>query len=229
MQRTAMLSPKYRWGSRKKPSMEVKTSIEGFFIAAVATCRLVVFESQYVVVAIGNDTFHSTRYDYVTSQMRYSTWWNTLYFATDSIAPFILLFSVVIFSVGIKIIVVRREKSQIFEQASTQQQLEIKKQSLAIIRLCFALSFLFVCNQLGYILIAIAVSIRTSPSFACSNDEMIFQIRVLCFVSYSYPVKVSLECLSKSLNFFIYILFTRSFREEFKQSLRKVACHGLSL
>lgn len=199
------------------------TVVEICVVFAVATIRLVVFEAQYAVVAVGNDALGFMKYDYLSSEVTYSAWWNNLYLAANIVTPYVLLFLMIFLYVGIGIVALKRRKSKVFHSTSSQHQQEIQKQSSAILKLCLALSILFVCNQLGYILIGIFVKMYNNIglTFASSYADLLLLVRVYFFTCVSYPTRVSLECLSKSINFFIYFLFTRSFRDEFRQAWRR--------
>lgn len=225
------------WVLRKNLEKEQRgllfTIIEVCLIIALVglRCFMLEVEKSVVVIRIDNSTsdFIEYSWDWVyNSDVIRSIWWTSLAFVIFTIAPCVLLFLMILLSVGIGVIAFKRRKSAVFDQASAQQQQEVRKQSRAIIRLCFVLSFLFVLCQVGYCLNAISILINNQIEYTFTRTyaELVNNVPALAFTYMSSILLVLFECLSKSLNFFAYFLCSLSFREEFRDCLRRIFCRA---
>lgn len=213
------------WKRTEKNIRKLFTLIEILIIIALAGACCLVFEAQYKVIKIGNDTDGFTKYSWdFNDDVIQSKWWNALVLVSCTISPCLLLFSMIFLSIEIGIIAFKRRKSPIFENASTQQQQEIRKQSSAVIKLCFALSFLYVLCQVGYCVSAIATVMDNQHDYKFTSTyfDLEYILRTIHFSLISNTLMAAFECFSKSMNFFIYFLCTVSFREELKDNIRRI-------
>lgn len=152
-------------------------------------------------------------------QVMQSTWFITLVYVSDIILPFLLLIFMLYLAGRICLSIIKRRHSRVHDNASTQQQLQMQKESSAILKLLFVLVAFFVLTQLGYCLYSVSVfGRRQSPaSFAMSLGELSSRIDSILYGTvvglYGYIV----ECISRSTSFYFYYILSGSIRREFRK------------
>lgn len=185
--------------------------------------RFVVSGTSYTAAAVGVDNQTSfTLYSGVTTSWYKSDWFSGLMFFSDTLLPFMLLFSMTSFSIRIAAVVIKRSKSRVHDSAPREQQQQIHEQSAAILKLLFVLMASFLLCQLGYCLHAISIIVKKARvgSFSSGFHELVLYANALLYWDASWLLRTIFECMARSLNFYFYYCLSNSIREEFRKALR---------
>lgn len=193
------------------------TILGGLGITGLSIIRFIryTFRTKVTVDPSYNETVYTTVDNYSITQ---SNWYITLVFISDIILPFILLISMLYFAARVGITIAKRRHSRVHENASTQLQQQLQKESSAMTKLLFVLVSLFVCNQLAYCLYAASIIVlgQSSVSFRSTLSDLRAHISCILFRTSAGSIGYIAECIARSTTFFFYYAFSGSIRREFR-------------
>lgn len=167
------------------------------------------------------DPSDPTMYKYQNTRLSQTVFFTALSQFTDLLLPFLLLIPMVYLSFRIGMAVMKRRQARRRGSLETQQQLKSQQRSAAMLRLLVILVLLFVLNQIGYVLYAISyacVNIKTIE-YSNSYEDLMEYINYNLFFGSAMIVCNTAECLSRSLNFYLYYCFSESSRKQFRRAI----------
>lgn len=205
----------------KKEGKTLITVLSVFIVFTVSAVRFLSSALMFKVSESATDGTGQGTYIYVSTEVSMTVWFTCLQFFSDTILPFIMLFAMVYLSLRIAYVIARRRKSRIHDSASVQQQQAVQQQSVAMLRLLAILVFLYVTNQLGWCIYAIeSYAVRdVTVSYDSSLEDINYFVN-LKYLSWGCALFGGVsECLARSVNFYLYCIFTQSTREDFRRIL----------
>lgn len=201
-----------------------ETLVTGFsviIVLTVSTARFLSAVLLYKPAASATDETGRVTYIPVPTEISQTLWFTCLLFFSQSVLPFLLLFSMLYLSLRIGYVIVKRRKSRIQDSASVQQQQAVQQQSTGMLRLLAILVVLYVVNQL-----ILCIYIIQSYAFRdVTVDYGSSEVEINYFVSVKYLAWVLSvfgtiwDGFARCSNFFLYCIFTETMRQEFRRAL----------
>lgn len=169
-----------------------------------------------------DDSVTSGYYTYEAVTVAPSTGHSILIFFTDVVLPFVLFALMVYFSSRLAIAILLRAHRRVHDSHVPDPRSEAEQTAL-MLELLIILVILFTSNQLGYCLYAVGfvmLSVRgRRVSFESSFEVVMAYAKADAFSLMTSFISVVFELLSRSLNFFLYYVFSKSIRAEFLKAL----------
>lgn len=181
------------------------------------------------------------KYTYVSSTFTSTTLEKFISTFADMVLPFISLVCILCVSCRLVLIMLKRAKVKKNKVAPAkasgysrakktaepsgsvptgkgQQQTSAATESgSGAVILTLILDVLFIANQGSYCFYMIAMTLyyQLNMSFSCSYNELMYWYFVQVFGKYTAVLSTVAECLSHALNFLLYMIFSRGYRNEF--------------
>lgn len=206
---------------QQEPKSKTTIIVASVLTTCITAVRFTVRCFQYQTIEAGLDEEGYMTYVVRFSVVSETVWFRVLIYISDIMLPFFLVFIMLCFSSKIAVVVYKRRKARIHGATSTHQQLSRQAHSMATLQLLFILVFLFLWNQIGYCMYAIAVLRfkRKTVSFDSRFSEIDGYAGALVNWCISNLISYVMECLARALNFYIYCRFSSSMREEFRKAI----------
>lgn len=197
------------------------TFLSVIIVITVGTTRFLSLALLYKPAASITDENGRVTYVYVPTEVSQTMSYTCLMFFSNTILPFILLFVMLYLTVRIACVIVKRRRSRIHDSASVQQQEAIHQQSTSMLRLLAILVFLYVINQLNlcvYIIESYVVK-DVTVHYDSSEEDINYFLSLNYFSWLCSLCGTFSEGFARSVNFYLYWIFTESTRQEFRRIL----------
>lgn len=156
---------------------------------------------------------------YQSATMASYTWFAAVIYFSDTVTPFVITGIMIILVIGIIRVVYKRS---IKPNASIPKK--DSDDALKTISLLAALTSMFLFNQFGYIMYTISYLIKAKKAvtYYSTLEEAESYAYALLFYYIAGTVSSPLEIASRSLLFYLYAGFNKSFRQDYIKGLQRI-------